>query len=228
MLELSDTLIAFGEKNLFLLAASKKAKILEDMASNLPDDFSHKVTVLTRDKTDKDKANFEQVISMLKESKKGAKIGTLAKEKNAGPFASAWDEALKASDLEVVDIQHGIADFLAIKTGNQLKAVKDGSKLCTTSIKKNLMEKILDIVDQENSKVKMSDISEKLEAKTISLYGELGMDRDDIEIVIPPIIQSGGKYDLKYTAQTSEEFLHLPDQGIPAIHVATLSVRYRF
>ena len=54
-LELHDVLFAFCEDKIIALAASKKAKLLQDLSSKLPDTFKYKVEVLTRDKTDKDK-----------------------------------------------------------------------------------------------------------------------------------------------------------------------------
>ena len=64
-LELSDTLIAFCERNLVVLAATKKAKLLQTLSDNLGDEFEYKVHVLTRDKTDKDIANFAKVLPFL-------------------------------------------------------------------------------------------------------------------------------------------------------------------
>ena len=46
-----------------------------------------------------------------------------------------------------------------------------------------------------------------------------------LQIVMPPVLQSGGSYDLKWNAQTEEEArLHLPGKGIPAVHVSRLAV----
>ena len=46
-----------------------------------------------------------------------------------------------------------------------------------------------------------------------------------VQITMPPVLQSGGNYDLKWNAQTDEEAcLHLPGKGIPAVHVSRLAV----
>ena len=53
--ELHGVLFAFCQDKIIVLAASKKAKLLQDLSSKLPDAFKYRVEVLTRDKTDKDK-----------------------------------------------------------------------------------------------------------------------------------------------------------------------------
>ena len=53
--ELHDVLLAFCDDKIIALATSKKAKLLLDLKSRLPDTFKYALEVLTRDKTDKDK-----------------------------------------------------------------------------------------------------------------------------------------------------------------------------
>jgi hypothetical protein len=65
-LELSDVLMAFCEGKVLFLAATKKAKLLQDLTDKLPEDFPQKLEVLTREKTDADKANFAKIIEALK------------------------------------------------------------------------------------------------------------------------------------------------------------------
>lgn len=61
-------LMAFCEGKVIFLAASKKAKLLQDLSSSLPGDYPHKLEVLTREKADQDKGNFAKVVEALKVS----------------------------------------------------------------------------------------------------------------------------------------------------------------
>jgi nucleosome binding factor SPN SPT16 subunit len=224
--ELSDVLLVFTDQKVIILAAVKKAKIAQELADKLPDSFGRKLEVLTRDKGDKDAANFAKVIDSIKGSKKGTKVGTFSKEKNSGAFAKAWEEALEQSKLEVADIQNGISDFLAIKSSAQQQAVRKSAQVNTQAFKNTLLAKILDIVDQEDKKYLMAKLSEEVEGKIDKIAKENGADVDDVDLAWAPVIQSGGTYDLKYSAQTSEKgFLHIPDTGVPAIHVAAITLR---
>lgn len=67
-LELSDVLMAFCEGKVLFLAATKKAKLLQDLSASLPEDFPQKLEVLTREKADADKANFAKIVEALKVS----------------------------------------------------------------------------------------------------------------------------------------------------------------
>lgn len=227
-LELSDVLLVLTAKDMYMLAASKKAQIAQALADKLPDSFGHKLIVLTRDKTDKDEANFSKMLDAIKGSKEGKKVGALPKEKVAGAFAERWEQALKASGLDVVDVQNGISDFLSIKSPQQIEAVKKAAALSSEAFKKEVINKILDIVDDENTKFSMLKLTELIEDRIPKIAKEQKLDDNEVEVVLPPVVQSGsGGFDLKYSAVVKDRALQLPDQGVPAIHVASITLRYK-
>jgi nucleosome binding factor SPN SPT16 subunit len=226
-IELSDTLIALCEDKIIMLAASKKAKLAQDLADSLGSKFKYKLEVLTRNKADKDAENFSKVIEFLKSSKKGSKIGVLAKEKSEGAFAAAWEAALKSSELATGDISSGISDVLAVKNDEQLKAVRDGSLVAVQAIKKHVIEEILNFID-DKKEASMLSLMEEVEEKIFHLTKENKLAEADMEVITQPLLQSGGQYDLKYTAQTVDLPLHLPDKDAPAVHIISVSLRHKF
>jgi len=229
-LELNDVLFAFCEDKIIALAATKKAKLLQALGSKLPDTFKYKLEVLTRDKTDKDKVNFETVITNVKGDKSAVKLGVLSKEKPAGGFSEEWAKALAAAEgVTTADVTNGVSDVLVIKGKQQLSAAKGAGQLSALLFKKTLIEKILDIVDSEKS-TKMMALSELIEKDFTNVAGkcEPKLETDDVQILLPPVLQSGGNFDLKWNAQTDESgVLHLPGKGIPAIHVAAITVHHK-
>ena len=133
------------------------------MAGKLPETFKYKLQVLTRDKTDKDKANFEAIVSDLKGDKEAIKVGTLLKDKQVGDFVAGWSAALAAADgVTTAEISNGLSDVLAVKSETQLKAAKGAGQCAALLFKKGLIEKLLDVVDSEEQ-VKMNDIAEGME-----------------------------------------------------------------
>ena len=227
-LELSDVLLVFTAKDIYMLAASKKAKIAQTLSEKLPESFGRKLVVMTRDKTDKDAANFGKILDEIKASKEGKKLASLPKEKLAGAFAECWEKALKDSGLDIVDVQNGISDFLSIKSAHQIDAVRKGSALGSEAFKKEIINKILDVVDEENTKFSMLKMTEQIEDKIPKLAKDQKLDDSEVEVVLPPVVQSAsGGYDLKYSAQVQDKALALPDQGVPAIHVASITLRYK-
>jgi len=143
-MELNEVLLAFCEDKIIALAAQKKAKLLQDLSSKLPDTFKYKLQVLTRDKTDKDKSNFETIITNLKGDKEAVKIGTL-KEKPLGSFCEEWAKALAAAQgVTSADITNGMSDVLVVKGQAQIAAAKGAgqSRRCSSrrpSWKRSLM-----------------------------------------------------------------------------------------
>jgi nucleosome binding factor SPN SPT16 subunit len=226
-IELSDTLIAFCEDTIVILAASKKAKLAQDLADSIDSKFKYKIEVLTRNKADKDAANFSKVIEFLKSSKAGAKVGILAKEKNDGAFVAGWDAALKESAMATGDISSGISDALAVKNEEQLKAIRDGSLIAVQAIKKHVIEEILNLID-DKKEASMLTLMEDVEEKIFKLVKENKLQESDMEVITQPLLQSGGQYDLKYTAQTADTNIHLPEKDAPAVHIISISLRHKF
>jgi nucleosome binding factor SPN SPT16 subunit len=226
-LELSDTLIAFCDGIIVILAATKKAKLIQSMANSVDESFKYEIHVLTRDKMDKDSANFAKVIDFLKSSNKGSKIGSNIKEKSEGSFAAGWDAALKATGLVVSDISSGIGDVLAVKTSDQLKSIREGSSVAVQAFRKYVVEEILNLIDDKKEK-DMVVLMAGVEDKIFQLAKDNHISESDMEVITPPILQSGGVYDLKYTAHTIAAPLHLPDKDRPAVYIIAISLRNKF
>ncbi|EKX36655.1 FACT complex subunit spt16, partial [Guillardia theta CCMP2712] len=226
-LELHDILTVLCPKKIIFLAASKKARVLQALADDLPSKFPTKVEVRVRDKSDKDKANFQYILGEMKEERSETKVGTLLKEKYDGSFAQEWNSFLgEASGISKVDITNGLTDFLAIKSDKQVEAARQAGTINTAAFK-SCLNKILDVVDS-NEKFMLTKISEHVEnelPKTIAPL-QLPVDVEDVEVVIPPNVQSG-TYDLKYSALTEESPLNLPDKGVPAIYISSVSLRVK-
>ena len=66
--ELTDMIIVFCEKQVFILASKKKIEFLKQAESALGESLSMKL--LQRDKADKDKANYQKLVDAIKQSKK--------------------------------------------------------------------------------------------------------------------------------------------------------------
>jgi len=170
--------------------------------------------------------NFELVLAGMKGEKETLKVGVLSKEKPAGSFAEEWNKALSAAEgFTTADITLGFADVISVKGKLQLSAAKGAGQISAHLFKKLLIEEILDVVDQEKS-TKMMIISEKVE-NALQKEAEKcvpKLESPELEFRMAPVLQSGGQFDLKWTAQTEEKnVLHLPVKGVPAIHVATIT-----
>ncbi|KAJ3168301.1 FACT complex subunit spt16 [Geranomyces variabilis] len=170
----------------------------------------------------------KQLITLLAGSNGGKKIGGFLKDRSKGKLVDQWLAALKASgqEFENTDISHGVAQVLGSKDDAELKTIKAAAKLSSVILKRHFVEEMMDMVE-EGKKVKHSAIAQGIEnlledekaRKKHKLPSDFPYELTDW--CYPPIIQSGGKYDLKAGAESNNEALH---EGTV---LASLGIRYK-
>jgi len=102
-----------------------------------------------------------------------------------------------------------LANVLAVKDEAALNCCKKAASFATNVLRKYLQKKIEDIIDDE-TKVKHSELADQADAVFEDpLKGmKSKVKPDDIESCYTPIIMSGGKYDLKPSAESDDNELH--------------------
>ena len=124
--ELSDTLMIIAEKAIYFLASKKKIDFLRQIEANL-DASIPPVKLMTRDKADNDKKNFEKIANAIKESKSGKTLGIFTKDKDfPGPFMDAWRNVLTKFSNE--DMSNTMAMIMATKEDTEVHLVKKASQ----------------------------------------------------------------------------------------------------
>jgi len=215
--ELPDTvLLLTKDGECIVLAAKRKCEFLEPAVGKEPKKGSvKKLTLLTRNKADENAENIEE---MLKEARgdsngKKVKIGVIMKEFKSndgakeGSNVSGWVKKLKdsSSKTEVVDVTGGISIVMAVKDKEELDLLKKSSVLSNKVLKHGFVPRIEDVIDN-STKVTHEKIASEIE--------EIIEDPSKIKLNVPkeavdscyfPIIQSGGEYDFKVSAQSTEK-----------------------
>ena len=116
--ELADTLMVVAEKSIYFLASKKKIDFLRQIESNL-DPAVPPIKLMTRDKGDNDKKNFEKITEAIKDSKNGKKLGFFSKDKDfPGSFMDAWRDVMKKFETE--DMSNAMALIMAVKEDNEI------------------------------------------------------------------------------------------------------------
>ncbi|ODM94648.1 FACT complex subunit spt16 [Orchesella cincta] len=204
--ELPDTIMVFCESGVFFLSSKKKVDFLKALdvkdENGLPP-----VTLLVRDKNDKDKANFEKLVEALKGSKGGKTIGTFTKDKFPGEFMDSWKSAFSKEGFETIDIAAPIALVYAVKEDPELHTMKRAAQATADVFSKYLKDQIMDIVDADK-KVRHAKLAEGVEAAASDKKYVTGVDVTQVDMCYPPIIQSGGNYSLKFSAIADNKTLH--------------------
>ena len=135
-------------------------------------------------------------------------VGMVAKESSEGVMTVYAGGALKAKGTSVVEVGPGLANAMAVKDAAEAPLVKKAAQLATKAMSW-AVERVEGIVNDE-SKVSHSKLSEQMEDKILdpSALGMKDVEADDVDICYPPIFQSGGEYELKMSAESSEKKMH--------------------
>lgn len=163
----------------------------------------------------------------------GSKIGILAKDKAESPLIADWNKYLEAhrveSGVEMLDITASMANVLSVKDEDELILAKLASKASAVVMEEYVMDQIMTIIDEEK-KVSHESLSEKIEQSILvpqnpkkKMPVKFGADVnvDYLEMCYPPIIQSGGTYNLRPSASSNTDSLHA------GTVICSLGVRYK-
>uniref|UniRef100_A0A7M5XAC7 FACT complex subunit n=2 Tax=Clytia hemisphaerica TaxID=252671 RepID=A0A7M5XAC7_9CNID len=211
------------ESHIYFLASKKKIEFLKPVQDgqkkmeNIPP-----ITLLLRNKGDNDSENFKTLINSIKESKEGKKVGVFVKDKFAGDFSQAWKKVYEDASFEKTDISPSMAYVMSSKDENEITTIKKAAHVTSVLFDKFFKQQVVKIVDEEKS-VKHSKLADQIEqALDSKKYLGQGMDPDQVEMCYSPIIQSGGKFNLKFSAVSSDEKLNF------GVITCSLGVRYKF
>lgn len=221
--ELPDTvLLLTNDGQCVILAAKKKCDFLEPAVGKAPKDGSiTSFKLLVRLKSDDNTENLEELLKIAKgglaaggSNGGNVKIGVIQKEfqssdgaNKEGIIISGWEKKLtdNSSNTEIVDVAGGISIVMAVKDKGELDLLKKSSVLSNKVLKHGFVPRIEDVIDN-SSKVTHEKLASEIE--------EILEDPSKIKINVPkeavdscyfPIIQSGGNYDFKVSAQSNDE-----------------------
>ncbi|GFZ43528.1 FACT complex subunit SPT16 [Saitozyma sp. JCM 24511] len=226
--EFPSTLMLFtrSPNKVTFVCSSSKAKILRQLEGKGDVEIDIRVR-------GKDEAS-AQVIPDLVLSLGDGKVGTLPKDKPQGKLVDEWNQAVTSSKagLQSVDMANVVSGLLGEKDGEEMRQMILSSRLTSTAMIHYFKPKMESVVDR-GTKVPHSTFTAMIEEKIgndekgadMKLWSknpQLGeVDFTSTEWVYSPIIQSGGKYDLRVSAVSDEGNLK------PGVILASLGLRYK-
>ncbi|KAI4161693.1 MAG: hypothetical protein LQ342_004701 [Letrouitia transgressa] len=224
--EFPATLMIFTPEALWVVTTTKKAKHLEPLkGGKVP------VEILVRGKDAEQNAKqFEKCLDVVKTA--GKKVGTIPKDTSTGPFADEWKKSFSdiSKDVEEVDISPALSiAALAVKDENELRNMRNSSRACVGLLSEYFVEEMSEVLDEEK-RVSHKDLATKIDSKIDqkNFFQNLpksklpaDFDPNQLDWIYGPVVQSGGNYDLRLTAQPDENNLHA------GTIVAGLGLRYK-
>ncbi|BFF98477.1 FACT complex subunit spt16 [Drosophila madeirensis] len=217
--ELTDTISVFATDAIYFLTSKKKIEFLKQ-AQNISEEGLPEIKLLVRDRTDKDKGNFEKLIKSIQNSKKGKRLGVFSKDSYPGEYCESWKKILMESKFEHVDISTIIAYLMCPKDESEINNIRKASLVSMDIFNKYLKDEIMDIIDSDR-KVKHTKLSDGCDAAITEKKYTSGLDPRLLDMAYPPIIQSGGSYSLKFSAASDKNLLHF------GVIVCSLGARYK-
>ncbi|GAA5820245.1 hypothetical protein JCM10212_000770 [Sporobolomyces blumeae] len=224
--EFPSTLMLLGKGKVNFVVSASKAKLLQPI-TNAPSNADGKVEVeiLTRSKDDaENKKLFERIIEIIGN---GNKVGTLPKDKMVGKFVQEWQRVVEGAgaDFKEVDVSLGVSTLLAVKDSEELRNERNAAMM-TNKLMSHFSDAMSNYID-EGKKVTHEQLGEEIEQKLEDTKFWRKVDLGDGfetgygDWCYSPIIQSGGRYDLKSSAQTDDARLKA------GVILCSLGIRYK-
>mmetsp|Transcript_4057 Transcript_4057/g.6766 ORF Transcript_4057/g.6766 Transcript_4057/m.6766 type:complete len:1035 (+) Transcript_4057:3-3107(+) len=204
--EFTDTVFVFCSRSIHVLTASKKVQHLVPLKT--AENATLPLELLTKEKND-NVAQYAALVQAIKSSHTGALVAVLGKEDPLGQFAKGWRQTLEAENtLQRVELGPALARLLAVKDTTEQGMIKRAAVFSAVVMTKQLVQRIEAVIDEEE---RVSH--EKLAEETDQAFSEpakygVKLQPDNLESCYTPIIQSGGKFDLKPSAFSDDKNLH--------------------
>lgn len=157
------------------------------------------ITLLVRDKSDKDKENYSRLIEGIQESKQGKIIGGFLKDSFPNDFITEFKK-LYAEKLKVdsVDVSSAFAYIMSSKEETELDIIKKACNVTVDVFNKYVKEQLMEIIDADK-KVRHIKLSEGVDKAITDKKYVKNIDIQQLDMCYPAIIQSGGNYNLKFS-----------------------------
>lgn len=219
--ELPGSLIVLCEGVMHIVASAKKCTMLEALQKTSP--TKEVALVIHRTSKEDDNAKVYQVlVDVIKKSRGGTKIGCLLKMQFHGVLAKTWNVAIRSAEFERVDATIALGLSMSTKDEDASSSLRRAAAITHKVLKHGIVRLVEDAFDQAKPITHEELASKAEEFCEDPSKIKLNVPQGQLESCYFPIIQSGGKYDLRPSAATNNE--PLSDDVI----IVSLGARYKF
>ncbi|EAZ63268.2 global regulator of transcription [Scheffersomyces stipitis CBS 6054] len=215
--EFVQTVMYITSEKLIVVTSEGKAKYLKHLTTK-PTANSSEVEVWSRTKdVEQQKKLFTDLVAQLQ--KNGPEYGSVIKDQYKGKFVDEWKAALSsAPELQIKDITLLLSRAMELKDSEEFSNTKVAANASVVMMD-TFANEMMTVVDEEKkiTNARFTDgIEDKIDDEKWIVKSALGkkllksdrdFDHELLEWCYSPIIQSGGKFDLKPSAVSTEDSL---------------------
>ncbi|CDW57132.1 FACT complex subunit spt16 [Trichuris trichiura] len=136
-----------------------------------------------------------------------ASVGSFVKEHPSGEFADAWNEVFSKYNFNIVDVTVPFGLLMAVKDQSEVALIKTACESTCAFFNKFLKPQLIGLVEEERV-VSHAFISDACSKASRSSKYLADVDLTKLDLCYPPIIQSGGRYALKYSVISDDHNLN--------------------
>jgi nucleosome binding factor SPN SPT16 subunit len=217
--EIPDSITLITKNAFYFMATEKKCKLLEGPLAGKSDSITFNVLKRTKDEAANQEC-FSTLINVVKKAG-GNSIGSFFKSEYLGNFIPQWLAAVEKEGLEKIDISPSVGLYLSVKDDSETDFMKRASVLTNKVLKHGFISEMENILDSELQETH-ENLAQKVE-KVIYDPSKINVkvSPELVNSCFYPIVQSGGKYDIKVSAQSNS------DTMTPDIILCSLGAKYK-
>lgn len=201
--ELPETVMAITKSKLHVVTSAKKAAVLQGV-EEAAGGVGVTMHIHIKPKGQDGAEAMAALMAGVSASGSPAKLGLLTKEKPEGQVCDCWSASCSEAGLETADVAAGLAAVLSCKDAGEVLNVKKAAHLAASCWANVAVSEIESVVDK-GRKVSHRKLSERFEEAVIDPSKcQVKLKADKVDIAYPPVLQSGGRYDLKVGATNDE------------------------
>jgi len=204
--ELTDTIMIFTKEELHILSSKSKIEFIKSIEHQKENQDLPHIKLIVRDKSDKDKKNIEKLIEIVSRDDQKS-FGEFSKDRYKNDFIVEFRKNLQELNFQSIDITAQFAYIMAVKEENEIETIRKACGVTVEIFNKFVKDQLTNIIDSEK-RVKHSKFGDSIEKTIEDKKYTKNLDRNMLEMCYTPIIQSGGNYNLKFSAENDKNNIH--------------------
>ncbi|XP_042487040.1 FACT complex subunit SPT16-like [Macadamia integrifolia] len=217
--EFPETVMVFMKRQIHILCSQKKGSLLEVIRKAATEAVGAEVVIHVKTRNDDGTAMMEEIFRAVyahakSDGHESPVVGHILKEAPEGNLLETWDEKLKKSSFQLIDVTNGFADLFAVKDSTELTYVRKSGYLTASVMKYFVVPKLERVIDEEK-KVSHSSLMDETEKAILDpARVKVKLKAENVDICYPPIFQSGGEFDLRPSASSNDENLYFDSTSV--------------